>query len=58
MHPNVRCFWEVCLLHVMATSVQTSTNSSVVIRPVDAGAVVCAQHWLTMLSSVPNMEST
>lgn len=58
MHHSVRCLWGVCLLHVMATSVQTSTSSSAATRPVVVGAAVCAQHWPTTLTSVPNTEST
>lgn len=58
MHHSVRCLWGVCLLHVMATSVQTSTSSSAATRPVVVGAAVCAQHWPITLTSAPNMEST
>lgn len=58
MLPSVMCFWRVCLLRVMATLVQTSTSSSAATRPVAVGAAVCALHWLTTLTSAPNMEST
>jgi len=58
MHPSVRCFWGVCLLRVMATSVRTSTSSSAATRPVVVGVAVCARHWLTTLTSAPNMELT
>lgn len=58
MHPNVRCLWGMCLPRVTATSVQTSTSSSAATRPVVVGAVVCARHWLTTLTSAPNTEST
>lgn len=58
MQPSVRCFWGVCLPRVMATSVRTSTSSSAATRPVVVGAAVCAQHWLTTLTSALNTEST